>query len=152
MAGDNSTKNKRVCGGTHVSFAFRRRSPDEATVETIPPTLLSPHCHPVATTKQITYWAGGFPTTLLDDFQAAAKKHGKGQKPSRLYIGYHGHRCDAFCFVALTTSPHGFFWWRFLPLECINFLGDGTRQWFVNTLGLFHVVTACRVCLRAVRT
>eukprot|EP00752_Nemacystus_decipiens_P006639 g5969.t1 len=42
--------------------------------------------------RQITYWAGDFPSTLVDDLKAAAKKHGEGHKPKRLYLGYHGHR------------------------------------------------------------
>lgn len=45
---------------------------------------------------QITYWAGDFPPTLLDDFNSAATKHDKGQRPDHLYLGYHGHRC-VFC-------------------------------------------------------
>lgn len=45
---------------------------------------------------QITYWAGDFPPTLLDDFNSAATKHDKGKRPGRLYLGYHGHRC-VFC-------------------------------------------------------
>ncbi|CAM9864553.1 unnamed protein product [Pylaiella littoralis] len=42
--------------------------------------------------RQITYWSGDFPTTLLDSFHKAVHKHSKGKKPARLYLGYHGHR------------------------------------------------------------
>eukprot|EP00903_Cladosiphon_okamuranus_P009472 g9027.t1 len=42
--------------------------------------------------RQITYWAGDFPPTLVGDFKAAARRHSIGQKPKRLYLGYHGHR------------------------------------------------------------
>ncbi|CAN0280332.1 unnamed protein product [Ectocarpus sp. 6 AP-2014] len=42
--------------------------------------------------RQITYWAGDFPPTLLDHFNSAATKHDNGQRPDHLYLGYHGHR------------------------------------------------------------
>lgn len=51
---------------------------------------------------QITYWAGDFPTTLVDDLKAAAKKHCKGHRPNRLYLGYHGHRCEVKAFLWLS--------------------------------------------------
>ncbi|CAM9212114.1 unnamed protein product, partial [Hapterophycus canaliculatus] len=41
---------------------------------------------------QVTYWAGGLPSTLVNDFRSAATRHSSGQKPKRLYLGYHGHR------------------------------------------------------------
>ncbi|CAN0202113.1 unnamed protein product, partial [Laminaria digitata] len=40
----------------------------------------------------MTYWAGDLPTQMLKDFHSASKRHSNGDKPKRLYIGYHGHR------------------------------------------------------------
>lgn len=42
----------------------------------------------------MTYWAGGLPTKLLEDFESASKRHANGDEPKRLYIGYHGHRYE----------------------------------------------------------
>lgn len=99
--------------------------------------------------QQITYWAGDFPTTLVDDLKAAAKKHGKGERPKRLYLGYHGHRCDV-----------NVLWWRLRGRarssgeqmnlrRCIvisNFLvwtpcQQRPRKWYAHLCMQFHSIS-----------